>query len=188
MSRTRGSSSIRAEEISTTVSSVVSSEPEEEPVRGVSSVASTKPEGIPLYFLENIKRIVKREVPKEVRKEVREEANKVLTRTVELLAIFVAFFTFVSIEFQLAKQFNYLQFLHFSLFFGGILMGFILLLDLVTTKEISIKLILFEILAILTIGVGFKYLSEVKIPAAELKDINFGKLNVEEVEIDPLEK
>ncbi|HUW22119.1 MAG TPA: hypothetical protein VMW41_05660 [Candidatus Bathyarchaeia archaeon] len=60
---------------------------------------------------------------------LQEKIDEAKRTNIETIAIFVALFTFVSIEFQLTRSFNYLEFLYFSIFFGSLLIGFFFCLN-----------------------------------------------------------
>lgn len=78
------------------------------------------------------------------------------TTNIEILALFVAFFTFVSIEFQLAKNFSFSQFLFFSPFFAGLLSFFTFILHITIQDKINLKnTIIIFILILMFCFVGF---------------------------------
>ncbi|MFZ2152970.1 MAG: hypothetical protein WAV41_02830 [Microgenomates group bacterium] len=59
-------------------------------------------------------------------------------KVIEIATIFIAFFTFISGEFQLIQRFNYFQFLVFSPLFAGILISFVLVLvSLIRKTELN---------------------------------------------------
>lgn len=70
---------------------------------------------------------------------------------IEILGLFVALFTFVSIEFQLVRTFDYFEFLGISLLFAGLLLLFVLILHTMISKDLSLKIILFSLFCILLI-------------------------------------
>lgn len=71
--------------------------------------------------------------------------------SVEILGLFVALFTFVSIEFQLTRTFDYFEFLGISLLFAGLLSFFVLILHTIISKDLNCKILLFLLFSILFI-------------------------------------
>jgi len=72
------------------------------------------------------------ELIKKFQKEITEFKNK----TIEILAIFVALFTFISVEIQILKfQITFLSVFGFSVFILGALLGFIFILHLVLNES-----------------------------------------------------
>lgn len=98
--------------------------------KGTSTESSTEPEALALH-LEKFRESIKKDIQKEVK--------EIQVRYTEILAVFVALFTFVSIEFQLIKTFNYIEFIFFSSFFAGLLIFFTLALHIIIYNKINKK-------------------------------------------------
>jgi hypothetical protein len=111
--------------------------------------------------------------------------EKTKQANIEILAVFTALFTFVSIEFQLIRKFDYLQFLYFSIFFGGLLVGFTFILSFIIQKELTLKFIFIMALVVMGIYFGFVNLKEVKITKSPLENIDINKINIEKTKVDP---
>lgn len=73
----------------------------------------------------------------EYRKETQDDIQKFQQSNIEVLAIFVAFFTFVSSEFALIKQFDFSQFLTVTPLIAAILLFFVFVLHTVIHKKES---------------------------------------------------
>ena len=105
---------------------------------------------------------------REIKEEFRKEIDGARIRYTGVLGAFVAFFTFISIEFQLITSFNYQSFFFFSIFFAGILILFTLLLHTTLNKEYGFKTILLTCLSLIAIISAFFYLEHTGI--AQIKN------------------
>lgn len=98
--------------------------------------------------------------------QLNDEVEKSKRINIEVLAVFTALFTFVSIEFQLIQQFDYLNFLYLSIFFCGLLLGFVLILDLIIQEKPTVKFTITVALVITMIIAGFIHLDAAKVTTA----------------------
>lgn len=73
---------------------------------------------------------------------------------VEILGLFVALFTFISIEFQMAKNVDFGQFIVFSPFYAGLLAFFVFVLHITIHDKINWRTTIFIFLLILIFFAG----------------------------------
>lgn len=81
--------------------------------------------------------------------QVKDLLEKSKVTNVEVLAIFVAFFTFISLEFQLIRGLNYIDFMFLSTFFSGVLILFALVIHTLLHNEWGLKVTIFTTLSLL---------------------------------------
>lgn len=68
-------------------------------------------------------------------KDLENKINEAQSNTIQQLGIFVAFFTFISIEFQLGKSgFDFNKFWSFTAYFAGVLLTFILVMHIILNR------------------------------------------------------
>jgi len=102
------------------------------------------------------------QIKKELQEEFRREIDKKYNRNIEVLAIFVALFTFISIDFQIFKQpISIIAAMGVSLITLGALSFFVLLLGFMTEnnnfyKKLFALVIIFMVLGISLIGWDYK--------------------------------
>jgi len=109
---------------------------------GIPIGSSPPSEGSRIFDPKIIKKLIKEELQVKI--------NQLQARNIEILGVFVALFTFISIEFQLARNFDF-NFILFSVFFAGLLIFFVLTLHIILHKEINCLIFLFALLALVTI-------------------------------------
>lgn len=108
------------------------------------------------------------------------------SRNIEILALFVALFTFVSIEFQLAKSFDFSQFLFFSPLFAALLIFFVLALHVTVNDRVNLKSVIFILFLILIfITSAFFARPRNTTISPRSKNLDIEKINVEQLRIDP---
>ncbi len=133
-------------------------------------IKSTKKE-----YTNLIKKYVKVETKSalnEVESNIKKDITDNQIKNTETLAIFVALFTFVSIEFQIFRSFTSWQSAaSLSLILLGSLTFFVILIDLLFKKR-TIYSVLFLIVPLFLIGLGIYYFQESKIIDSEYILIN----------------
>ena len=95
---------------------------------------------------------------KRVEEAIQVQVDKLQTRSIEQLGLFVAFFTFISIEFQIIKSFDIKQFAAFTAYFAGILLLFVVIVDLLLKEIIDwvrIKIAILTLLFLFGISLYF---------------------------------
>ena len=104
---------------------------------GGASVPPTPPSQASELFGSDTTRYIEESVKNAVGSEINKRIEQLQVKNIEQLAIFVAFFTFVSIEFQLGKNSDITDFIVFTSMFGGLLLGFIFVLHLILQEKID---------------------------------------------------
>ncbi len=90
--------------------------------------------------------------------ELDDKVKEVQSNTIQQLGIFVAFFTFVSIEFKLAQNFEVKQFLTFTPLFAALLLLFVLAIHVFLRETVDWLRVKFAALLILIMLVIAFYL------------------------------
>lgn len=150
-----------------------------------------KREGKDLLDPEQIARAIEKLKELESLKDQIKDLKESRIRYIEILGLFVALFTFVSIEFQLAKNFDFSQFLFFSPLFAGLLTLFVFVLHVTIHEKINLRTTILILLLILVFFAGGFlsrfFLSEIKNTSTlpQSRDLDIEKINVEHVRIDP---